>query len=649
MSAKEQSEKKLYSHLKLGLYSGLSVGFILAYIESIYLLFKVGSFLVDLDFFIKAVLIYGMAGALAGLFLSLLFYIIFLKKVNWSKNNIFAFYFSFFLGTGIFAEIFVYLTDIIPFGGANKWSFKTLILLAIGAIFSGLLIIITNRLFRKILSGQWIDRVSQKMRFPGTIMILILIIVSFLTFMLFKHSQHSREKKEFKAKQTIAVQKTPNVIIILVDALRPDHLSCYGYSLPTSPNIDKLADQGVLFNSVLATSNWSIPTHASLFTGTYPSCHGAYSLFSILGEDIPTLSEILTKKGYYTINLYNNPLLGKSGGLGRGFELGLGIENEHKVSLTLIRLYEKIFTEDSLTDDIFHMSQKLINQAHEYRVPYFLFLNLLDVHGPYRPKEPYFSQFLKSVKIDQVDVPLVNKFRYHIKSKVKQFKLLLKLKESDFAYLFRMYDSNIRFVDEEIGKFIKSLRNKGQLDNTLILVTADHGEYLGEHGIIGHVIQKMYNPALKIPLVFWFPEKLKPEIRSEYISQVDIFPSILGLLKLENQIPKQIQGINLFSEKRSTDIIAEFWDDNLNRFSRTIIFQELKLIINSNGKIELFNLKEDPYENNNLANIIPQKVEEFTLKLNQVIRSFKSHESKISKKMRKKHLNILKGLGYIDH
>jgi arylsulfatase A-like enzyme len=294
------------------------------------------------------------------------------------------------------------------------------------------------------------------------------------------------------------------------------------------------------------------------------------------------------------------------------------------------------------------MSKKLIAQAQKHNVPYFLFLNLLDVHGPYRPKEPYFSQFLESVNIDQVDLPLVDKFRYHIKSKAKQFELVSRLNKSGFDYLFRMYDSNIRFVDEEIGKFVDNLKQHGQLNNTLILVTADHGEYLGEHGIIGHVIQTMYNPALKIPLIFWFPEKLEPQIHDEFISQVDIFPTILGLLGLENRIPKEIQGINLFSEKRSTDVIAEFWDDNLNRFSRTIISQEQKLIINSNGKIELFNLVEDPQEDNNLVQIFPQKVEEFTLKLNRVLRSFKPFKSKISKKKRKEHLDILKGLGYIN-
>jgi len=643
-----KEKKFLIQDLKLGLILGFFTGSLFAYLESIFLLFQLGNFFVDFSFLITGIFIYGLFGALIGCFLSLILYIGVFRKIIWEKQKKTAFYLALFLSSVLFLEIFFYSMDIIPFGGANKWSFMTLSFISVGFIASVLLFLILNHLFNKVFFSKLFLSHFDKSLWRKTAFMVLTLLFFVFTFMGLEKIDFQMEKKLIQSKKQDLQGNNTNILIVLVDALRPDHLSCYGYSQETSPHIDTLASQGMMFKSVFATSNWSVPTHASLFTGLYPFSHGAYSLISILRKDVPTLSEILSRNGYYSLNIYNNPLLGKSGGLSRGFDKILGIENEHKASFTLVRVYQKIFKEDSLSDDIMKFTYRWIEHCHKLELPYFIFINLLDVHSPYGPKEPFFSRFIKSIDLEKVNLPLLEKFKYEIKSKQKQSQLLSQLSEIDHTYLQRMYDSNIRYVDEQIGNLFAKLKTKDLLENTFITVTADHGEYLGEHGIMGHVISFLYNQGLKIPLIFWH-SKISPEIRETTASQVDIFPSILSFIGLKDQIPDQIQGKDLFSENEPYDVISEFYLDSQKKFSRAIVSNGMKLISDIHRNYELYNLKEDPKETNDLSSLFPKIVEEMSEKLYSIIHSYKHSQPTIDEEKRKRLEMMLKSLGYINH
>ena len=644
----ERSSKTIFPHLRAGAVGGISAGFILAFFESVYLLFSIGNFLVDLPFFLKALLIYGLTGGALGLLASAVFYLSFFKKTVWAESRAVAFYASFLLGTGIFGELFLYLMDIYPFGGPNKWSLKTLSLVAAALLVSFIVIPGVNYLLRVIFSGKLFKRFAQRVRIYQELLLFIVLLLCFSLFIVFEGVESGLEKRVLTPKKGAARGDEPSLIIILVDALRPDHLSCHGYFLPTSPHIDAWAKKGVSFKMARATSTWSIPTHASLFTGLYPSSHGAYSLFSVLGEEVPTLAEILSKNGYYTLSLFDNPLLGKISGLDRGFDVALGVENEHKVSLTLIRTYKKFLKKKPLTEDIIRLTHKWIDYCAEHNLPYFVFMNLFDVHAPYIPKEPYFSEFLKSVRIDQVNLPLVRKFNYHVKSIREKLDLLAELSDADLSYILKMYDSNIRYEDNQVGDLMGTLEDKDQLDDTLIIITADHGEFLGEHHYIGHLVNNLYDPGLRIPLIFWYPKKVKPGVEKEPISQVDIFPTILSLLNLEDQIPHDIQGRDLFSMKGPKDVLAEFWDDTNNKFSRAIISQGRKLIMNDEGGLQLYDLDNDPRENDNLAATHAGKAAELRDSLKKTINSFERFEPRIEEKGKRELKRVLKSLSYMD-
>jgi arylsulfatase A-like enzyme len=638
-------KKKYLSHIKSGIINGVSVGIILAFFESAYLSISIGGFLVDTGFFLRAVLIYALTGGIFGACVSVSLYI-FIRKRGWSENEYFPFYFSLFLSGGIFIEIFIFLMDIYPYGGTNKWSLKTLLLIAAAALASLILFLFTKYLLKKFsdnrTSKTFIHRIGLN---PVAVPLFTLLICSSI-FLGLQKIGSIMEKRAANSEKSFSSHDRDNIILILVDALRPDHLSCNGYQRSTSPHIDSLASQGILFKSVLATSTWSVPTHTSLFTGLYPSSHGNYSLFSELDKEVPTMAQILSRNGYRTLSIYNNPFLGKEYGLDKGFDIAIGIEYHHKTSLTLTRLVQKFIKKASASEDMIRIAEKWIDQPQKKDVPYFFFMNLMDVHAPYVPVEPYFSEFARSDKTGQVNLNLIRKFNSDLKSKKEKLEILRRLEEADIHYLVRMYDSNVRYVDELIGNFLRYLNITDNLEDTLIIITADHGEFLAENDYVGHFINDLSNPGLQIPLILWNPKKLESRVVPSSKSQVDIFPTVFSLVGLENQIPSDVHGINLFSGKESKDILAEFWNDLTEKFSRAFFFQGTKLIVDEKGKLEMYDLRVDPEEQNDLSQLQASRAEELYQKMISLIGSFKKYTSRGSE--RKNLMKLLKSLSYID-
>lgn len=626
-----------------GILAGVTAGYFMVMLESFFLLITIGTLVVDPFRFLTAMLIYTLGGAVAGAASAWILSLSSARIRHFNKDRSFAFFFSSWFGIGLCLELTVYAMDIIPLGGANKFSGRTLAVLATGTVLCLVLALTINHFLNRINRNSTPGKhrsTARPILLPATVVLLLFIglIVLFNT----------------RPGRTLAFENTdgqspPNVFIILVDALRPDHLSCYGHTLPTSPHIDRLAQEGLWCRSAFSVSNWSIPTHGSLFSGLYAGGHGAYSQFSILDEEVLTLAEILSEQGYHTANITNNPLVGRSGGLSQGFELVLGIENENKASYTLPRLFEKMITTDSLTDDILRLSEKIIHRSRQRQTPYFLFVNLLDVHSPYIAKEPYFSRFTSSLDLTKVNLHLVNRFRESHIPKKEQFALIAKFTENDLEYLRRMYDSNIRYVDNQIGILLRNLERKGELGNTLIIVTADHGEYLGEHGGIGHITHDLYNQGLKIPLIFWYPEKLPPRVIDENVSQVDVLPTVLTILGRVQHIPHGVHGRNLLEPLPDRYVLAEFFDDHLKRFSRTILRDGYKLIVKVDGTREFYNFAGDPLEKNDLIDeeTMQALIAEFGFQLENQTKSMKKHRIRLDQEKHKNRVRKLKSMGYL--
>lgn len=627
-------------YLPAGILGGAGAGFLTAYLESVFLLISVGPFWVDPPFLFKALALYGLAGCMGGAACASVLFFAFFRRRPLRAVAPWVFFLAVLFACALVLEIVVYLFDIHTFrnlrGGWTAGAYFVLFLGLVAAALAGRLVAgIGRRLFRG-------DARRQRRNGAGILAALAAIFLLARIFAVRQEDAGPGRAPEMDGSHPA------NIIIMLADSLRPDHLSAYGYPLPTSPAIDRLAREGVLFVRGYAASNWTVPTHASLFTGLYPSSHGCYSLYSTLDPAAPTLAQILSRNGYLTGGFVDNRLLGSRYGLMRGFHKILGVDNEHKVSLALSRVCDRLFQDRSASKNILRTAGKWIERAQARKVPYFLFFNFMDTHLPYRPRKPYIQEFLRSFPARGVNKKLARKFTTdEINTKKAANELYAGMTAADWDWLGRFYDSNIRALDEQIGSFLESLKNRGLLANTLVIVTADHGEFFGEGGIGGHLHSSMNDAGLRIPLIVWCPGRLPPGRITWAVSQVDLFPTVLKLAGCADAIPRAVQGEDLFAPSARNGLLAEFWDDIRQRFSRAFYAGDFKLVAPASGRRELYDLKNDPREKTDLALRRAALLSSLAALLAERLRSMPQKKSGEDRGKKKEMEKLLRSLGYL--
>jgi hypothetical protein len=357
-----------------------------------------------------------------------------------------------------------------------------------------------------------------KAKYTLTFLILLLIIGGIFLFIKGQ-------------KDDLASYKYPNanVILIVIDALRADHLGCYDYSRDTSPEIDKLAKEGIIFKNMLAQCSWTKPATASILTGLYPRSHGGDGGNRILAR-VNLLPEILSKHGYRSYAFVSNSFVSKSFGFDQGFEKFYFFQE--KVEKSNSNIYVS-------SDEINRSISKFILQLKDTNKN-FIYIHYMDPHYPYTPKEKYFSILNKREFI--ASFPLQESI-----SAINGQKRRRLIKEAINAY-----DDEILYNDKIIGKLIQTLKSKNMYSNSIIIITSDHGEEFFEHGKVEHG-SSLYDELLKVPLIIRLPDKIHETI-DEIANQVDILPTILSLLKIS--IPENIEGIDLLNNKRNSNPIS---------------------------------------------------------------------------------------------
>jgi len=373
------------------------------------------------------------------------------------------------------------------------------------------------------------------------------------------------------------------IVLITLDTTRADHLGCYGYNLPTSPNLDRIAEESLVYEQMLAPGTWTLPSHASLFTGKFPSSHGArldpngalrlssaisapeafenYRVRSI-GKDEQTLAALLKQAGYHTGAVVAGPWMKKTFGLSNGFDF----YDDSKITEL----------NGCVAEDVTNQALKWLNRPTDK--PRFLFLNYFDPHIPLLPPEEYAQKFVPSGA------------RYRTETDDKPI---------DLETYIGLYDAEILYMDYHLGRLFDGLKELGLYDGAWIILTADHGHLLGEHGELGHG-EVPYQPVLQIPLIVKNPGTQDKESRvSSPVQLTDLLPMILD--RLGQQPPSGIQGNvppgidhPLLSESRT---LPPFYAKGS---WLAIINQGKKLIWNSLGNHLLFDLAEDPEEEHNL-------------------------------------------------
>ncbi len=324
-----------------------------------------------------------------------------------------------------------------------------------------------------------------------------------------------------------------NLLVISIDTLRADHLTCYGYDRGTSPHLDQLASEGVLFENLTAASSWTVPSHMSMFTSLYPSVHKVQNFSIRLAEGIPTLAQCLAQSGYVTAAFVTGPALNHYFGFNRGFQtyddftVSKMFENRAGQEIGFLEGIDHAVTNPAITD----LATDWLRKHSQER--FFLFLHYWDCHYDYIPPAPFNRKFDPGYagREDGRDVEeRARKLEAHISA-------------MDLAHMVALYDGEIAHTDEHVGKILQLVQDLRLSEKTLVIVLSDHGEAFLEHGKLLHG-NSLYEELLHVPLIMRLPGVIPAGKRvAGNVSHVDLMPTVLALL--HQACPAQIQGIDL--------------------------------------------------------------------------------------------------------
>ncbi|MFW6098103.1 MAG: sulfatase [Chloroflexota bacterium] len=485
----------------------------------------------------------------------------------------------------------------------------------------------------------------------------------------------------------------PDLIFIVLDTQRADRLGCYGYDKATTPNLDAFAQNAVLFERAVSPAQWTIPSHASMFTGRYPTAHRVQQSRHSLSPDLPHIAEIMRAAGYETVGFCNNPLVGiLNNGFKRGFDrfynyggaipsvpqnssplpwplnhvaeaytqflrrISYPIQNffgrsdlAFRLSLNawLTPLWSRFANfkgqnERSVRDIVNFLNER---ERRSPRKPLFLFVNLMETHLPFWPPGRFVEQqapYLPDSKEARDTMRRWNREAYRWAAPLAE-----PLSDLESQVLSDMYDAEVAYQDDYLGPLFSTLQNRATAEDTLTLITADHGDGLGEHGYMGHAFVA-YDELVHVPLIAHWPRRLPAGNRvSTAVSTRRVFHT---LVDAAGDLPESMASVSK-AGARSLSLLESIYGadpenglalsevypplnfvraiehrqpDLLQRFRclsqrRALVQQDLKLITVENTPDELFNLQDDPLELANCLEERPQDVTHLRQHLGRVI------------------------------
>ena len=427
-----------------------------------------------------------------------------------------------------------------------------------------------------------------------------------------------------------------NIILITIDALRADHLSFMGYKRNTSPFLHKIAEEGTIFIHAFSNSCWTAAAFPSIFSSDYPVWGDKYGI-----ENRIVIQEILKDRGYQTAAFHSNPWLSRHYKYDKGFDYFEDyldknyLENESTNSRARIKKHVGKFIQTyNCLYTIVNISRrtKSLLLPNEYNVPYIDALTLTnDVISwlKNQGKEPFFLWVhYMDPHSPQVYAPLPNKIKGPL-NKGELKKRLHRTKGSEricvncLVDLINRYDSRIRYVDYAIENLFVYLEKNNITNTSLLIITADHGEEFLDHGNFGHS-PKLYDELIHVPLIIKGPNIPKSKKIDTLVQHLDIAPTILDMLDFS--VSDSFFGKNLFEETKRQGIISEVSNELPNKIEVALSklkvayrTKEWKYIYSADGEDELYNIKEDPREERNLAFERRDKAEEYKNKIERHI------------------------------
>jgi arylsulfatase A-like enzyme len=423
----------------------------------------------------------------------------------------------------------------------------------------------------------------------------------------------------------------PNVLLITLDTTRVDHLSSYGYERQTSPVLDAFAQEGAKFELAYSPMGTTGPSHSTIFTGAYPLTHNVVKNSTPLSASQVTLAETLKSEGYQTAAIISSFVLSKGFGYDQGFDYfrddfdpgESSVKRDEWQGFAVADGFDR--RANSTTD----LAIEWLKEKRNQNRPFFLFVHYFDPHSPYDPPAEFRGRFTDSTD-KGVDLQV------------------------------GLYDEEIAFTDQQVGVLLQSLASQGLSDDTIVVITADHGEGLGDHDHMLHGLY-VYDEAVRVPLVIRWPGKIaKGQIIEAPVEFVDLAPTLFELAGLPIR-DSYAQGKSLAPALTGTselDIERPIFLYRTHQKPRTekgvfvagdkfaVRKGNWKLIIGAEEKsFELYDLSSDPDEERNVFNDRPQVVAELKVILNEW-RKRVTHDAGESEAITQKDRDALEKLGY---
>jgi len=473
----------------------------------------------------------------------------------------------------------------------------------------------------------------------------------------------------------------PNVLLVVIETTRADHVTCYGYDRPTTPNIDRwMAGQGALFENAVVQAPFSGPSKASIATGRYPQSHGVRDHLQLLPYEEVTLAELFKKNGYATAGIGAGAWEDPRYGYHQGFDSFRSITASYdrasfwpfvrtfELSLNAVAPWytdpdERMFVVGARR--AVEVASRWMREKHQEGKPFFMHLEFNEPHAIYEPPPPFDTIFGTTDKgkrlMDRLRsgelTPGVVRYDYES----------LNLEPEVLEQTIALYDGEIAYVDHELGRLFDEMSRAGYLENTVIVVTADHGEDLGEHGIyFCHTF--LYDASVKVPLLLRYPKRVPPGTRVEPpVELIDIFPTVAELAGISVEaLP--LDGSSLLTPLRTGEgkpyVFTEsrFFHPSLARYKnyrlqvpglegkwRSVRHGDLKLImIPTLGGVEweMYDLASDPGETKNLAGEHPME-ETLRKALEDWMASARTRTGP-ARGLDEETIERLRSLGYVD-
>jgi arylsulfatase A-like enzyme len=413
----------------------------------------------------------------------------------------------------------------------------------------------------------------------------------------------------------------PNIVVVVIDTARRDHFSAYGHGRSTTPAFDAFAGEGVRFDRAYSTSCWTVPAHASLFTGLWPVVHRATQETEWLGEEAVTLAEILREHGFETVCLSGNPWISDKSNLAQGFE-----------TADVVWTGKTQLEGEGLPHKLNRRVFRWLDGRRDSR-PFFLFVNYIEPHWKYQAPTAWQERFVPGGPVGQDDPAMFAAPKWYL----QRGEIPLERLPTRTA----MYEAELAYADAVLGELLEGLAHRGLLDEALVVITSDHGE---NHGDLGHVSHMLaLNEALiRVPLaVRWPGGERGGTVREDRVQLPDLFPTILSAAGVDPPAPPMPTYDLLAAEVPSSrPVLAEYYYPEqvlgflpdgaaqseamrpwLRRI-RALVAGNDKLVWGSDGRYELYDLAADPRERVNRIDADPTRAAQLVELLSAIVTPF---------------------------